>query len=103
VLRLHGAVAAAQAEEDFDRRFRQRALPEEIPEREVDGLPVPLPTLLYEVLAWAPTRKKAFEQLREGSVRVNGEVAGEDGEAADGDLVQVGRKRIVRVRSRAGT
>jgi tyrosyl-tRNA synthetase len=98
VERLHGAEAAARAEEDFDRRFRQRELPEEIPEREVAGLPVPLPTLLHEVLGWAPTRKKAFEQLREGSVRVNGEVAGEDREAGDGDLVQVGRKRIVRVR-----
>jgi hypothetical protein len=63
---------------------------------------MPLPALLHEALGWAPTRKKAFEQLREGAVRLNGEVAGEDWAAADGDVVQVGRKRIVRVRAPAG-
>jgi tyrosyl-tRNA synthetase len=101
VERLHGPDAAARAEEDFDRRFRQRAAPEEIPEREVAGLPLPLPSLLHEALGWAPTRKKAFEQLREGAVRLNGEVAGEDQAAVDGDVVQVGRKRIVRVKMKA--
>ncbi|HEY4027308.1 MAG TPA: tyrosine--tRNA ligase [Candidatus Dormibacteraeota bacterium] len=101
VHRLHGEEAARRAEEDFDRRFRQRQLPEEVPEREVEGLPLPMPTLLHEVLGWAPTRKKAFEQLRAGSVYLNGAVAGDQQSAGDGDVVQVGRKRIVRVRMRA--
>ena len=98
VERLHGDQAARRAEEDFDRRFRRRELPEDVPEREVASLPLPLPTLLHEALGWAPTRKKAFEQIREGVVRVNGEVAGEDRQVGDGDVVQVGRKRVVRVR-----
>ena len=99
--RLHGEEAAAQAEEDWDRQFRQRELPEEIPEHEVAELPVPLPTLLHDVLGWAPTRKKAFEQIRTGAVRVNGETADEQRAVADGDLVQVGRKRVVRVTAKA--
>jgi tyrosyl-tRNA synthetase len=101
VERLHGAEAAARAEADFDRRFRLREAPEEAPEREVDVLPVALPSLLHEVLGWAPTRKKAFEQIREGAVRVNGEVADEGRDVHDGDVVQVGRRRIVRVTARA--
>src|ERR1700693_5071020 len=35
VKRLHGEAAAARAEADFDRRFRQREVPSEIEEREV--------------------------------------------------------------------
>jgi len=101
VRRLHGEEAAAQAEEDWDRQFRQRELPEEIPEHEVAELPVPLPTLLHDVLGWAPTRKKAFEQIRTGAVRVNGETADEQRAVGEGDLVQVGRKRIVRVTAKA--
>jgi tyrosyl-tRNA synthetase len=98
VERLDGAEAAARAEEDFDRRFRQRAAPDQVPEVEVAGLPLALPALLHEALGWAPTRKKAFEQIREGAVRVNGEPAADDREVADGDVVQVGRRRIARVR-----
>jgi tyrosyl-tRNA synthetase len=99
--RLHGEEAAAQAEADWDRQFRQRELPDEIPEREVGELPIALPSLLHDVLGWAPTRKKAFEQIRDGAVRVNGETADEQSAVGDGDLVQVGRKRIVRVTMRA--
>jgi tyrosyl-tRNA synthetase len=101
VRRLHGEDAAARAEEDWDRQFRQRELPEEVPEREVAGLPIELPSLLYDLLGWAPTRKKAFEQIRTGAVRINGEPANEEQVVGDGDLVQVGRKRIVRVRMKA--
>lgn len=100
VERLHGVEAAARAEEDFDRRFRRREAPEEVPERTVDTLPLPLPSLIHEVLGWAPTRKKAFEQLRDGAVRLNGDVADDAAVARDGDVVQVGRRRIVRVRMR---
>jgi tyrosyl-tRNA synthetase len=97
VERLHGVEAAARAEEDFERRFRRREAPAEIPERALADLPLPLPLLLHQVLAWAPTRKKAFEQIREGAVRVNGEVAAEDRQVDAGDVVQVGRRRIVRL------
>src|SRR5262252_2268458 len=37
VRRLRGEDAAARAEEDWDRQFRQRELPEDVPEREVAG------------------------------------------------------------------
>ncbi len=90
VERLHGVEAAARAEEDFERRFRRREAPAEIPERALAELPLPLPLLLHQVLAWAPTRKKAFEQIREGAVRVNGEVAAEDCQVD-------ARRRIVRL------
>jgi tyrosyl-tRNA synthetase len=101
VRRLDGEEAAARAEEDWDRQFRHHELPEDVPEHEVDGLPMPLATLLHEQLGWAPTRKKAFEQIRDGAVRVNGQRADEEQVVDDGDLVQVGRRRIARVKMRA--
>jgi len=100
VRRLDGEDAAARAEEDWDRRFRQHELPEDVPELEVDELPISLPSLLHDVLGWAPTRKKAFEQIRDGSVRVDGQVADEHRLVGESDLVQVGRKRIVRLKTK---
>jgi tyrosyl-tRNA synthetase len=101
VRRLRGEEAAARAAEDWERQFRQHELPEDVPEREVNVLPIALATLLHEQLGWAPTRKKAFEQIRDGAVRVNGRRADEEQVVHDGDLVQVGRKRIARMKMRA--
>ena len=70
--------------------------PEEVPEHTVRG-PRTIVEVIHE-LGWAPTRGKAREQIHDGAVRVNGEVVGEDHQVRDGDLVQVGKKRIGRVR-----
>jgi tyrosyl-tRNA synthetase len=101
VERLHGPEAATTAEAEFDRRFRRREASGEAEERAVAGLPLPLPALLHEVLRVAPTRKKAFEQIRDGAVRVNGEVADEHRAVEDGDRVDVGRRHSYRVRAAA--
>ena len=100
VERLHGAEAAARAGEDFDRRFRRREMPDEAPEREVSG-DLSLPAVIH-ALGWAPTRRKAIEQIRDGAVRVGDAVADERYVVRDGDLLRVGRKRIARLRVRMG-
>jgi tyrosyl-tRNA synthetase len=98
VLRLHGEEPVRRAEEDFDRRFRRGELPEEeeIPEYTVEPRSI-IVAVIHE-LGWAPTRRKAREQIRDGAVRVNGQVVGEDYYVRDRDLIQVGKKRIGRVR-----
>ena len=98
VERLHGPEAAARAEEDFDRRFRRRELPEELPEREVSR-DLSLPSVIH-ALGWAPTRRKALEQIRDRSVWVNELPVDERYSVRDGDVLRVGRKRLARVRVR---
>ena len=71
VKRLHGDAAAARAEADFDRKFRQRAAPEEIPERAVAS-PDDLVGALVEV-EFARTRGDAKRLVDQGGVRVNGD------------------------------
>jgi tyrosyl-tRNA synthetase len=95
VKRLHGADAAAQAEEDFDRRFRRREAPAEVPEhRPAD--PADLAGTMVE-LGWYPSRSAARRVAEQGGVRINGERRGPDAELRGGDLLQAGRRNIVRI------
>jgi tyrosyl-tRNA synthetase len=95
VARLHGEDAAAGAEEDFDRRFRRREVPTEVPEH-LPANPSDLAGTLVE-LGWYPSRSAARRVAEQGGVRVNGERRGADAELRDGDLLQAGRRNIVRI------
>jgi tyrosyl-tRNA synthetase len=96
VLRLHGEEAAARAEADWDRRFRQGGLPEEVPEREV-GDPGDLVGVLTD-LGWYPSRSAARRVVEQNGVRVNGQKVGLDHELRDGDVLQAGRRNVARIR-----
>jgi tyrosyl-tRNA synthetase len=96
VKRLRGEEAAAKAEADFDLRFRKREQPTEMREYEVRAQTL-ITTVLHD-LGWAPTRRKAYEQIRDRSVRVNGEPVADNYYVQDGDVIQVGRKRIGRMK-----
>jgi len=98
VERLHGEEAAARAEADFETRFRDRGLPQDIPERSVANLE-DLPGVLVES-GLAPSRGRARGLIEQGGVRVNGEKIGLDWKLQDGDVVQVGKRNFVRIRKR---
>jgi len=98
VERLHGEEAAARAEADFDNRFRDRGMPQDIPERSVANLE-DLPGVLVES-GLAPSRGRARGLIEQGGVRVNGEKIGLDWKLQDGDVVQVGKRNFVRIRKR---
>ena len=98
VKRLHGEAAAARAEADFDRKFRQRAAPEEIPERAVAS-PDDLVGTLVEV-EFARTRGDAKRLVDQGGVRVNGARASAETSLHDGDVLQAGKRSFVRIRLR---
>ena len=105
---FHGPDAAGAARAAFDRRFRDGELPEEIPERTlasdwpVEG--VPLPVLLREI-ELAASSSEARRVITQGGVKIEGEVV-RDPQALvpcppdAGLLVQVGKRRIARVRKR---
>ena len=96
VERLHGAEAAARAEDDFNRMFRDREIPDDIPERTVSG-PKDLVSALVET-GLAPTRGDAKRLVEQGGVRIHGEKAGTDATLRDGDVLQAGKRSFVRVR-----
>jgi tyrosyl-tRNA synthetase len=96
VERLHGAEAAAAAEADFDRRFRRRELPDEIPEHRASN-PDDIPGTLVEA-GLAPSRRQAMRLLEQNGVRVNGSQVYSGGALKDGDVLQVGRRQFVRIR-----
>lgn len=96
VERLHGAEAAAAAEEDFDRRFRRRQLPEELREH-TPGNPADLVGTLVE-LGWYPTRTAARRVVEQGGARVNQQRVGLNHALNDGDILQAGKRNVVRVR-----
>ncbi len=98
VERLHGEEAAARAEADFETRFRDRGMPQDIPERSVANLE-DLPGVLVES-GLAPSRGRARGLIEQGGVRVNGEKIGLDWKLQDGDVVQVGKRNFVRIRKR---
>jgi tyrosyl-tRNA synthetase len=115
VERYHGPGAGEAAEARFDRVHKQRALPDEIPVRDVPGAVVrkeegvwflSVPALL-EALAIAESRSEARRKLAEGGVKVNGQAEARERIPLDGpdlgpfagSVWQIGRRRFARVGS----
>jgi tyrosyl-tRNA synthetase len=95
VERLHGLEAATATEAEWERRFRQRQQPSEIPE-----LRPSRPNLVTAILeaGFAKSASEARRLLQQGGVRVNGEKVGDDSDLADQDVLSVGKRNFVRVR-----
>jgi tyrosyl-tRNA synthetase len=100
----HGEGSGAAAEERFDRVHREHRLPDEIPSQAippdliVDGR-VYLPKLLA-ALGLADSASRARSLLDQGGVRVNGQPQTDldaPVERLRGAVVQVGRRRFVRL------
>ncbi len=104
VATYHGDEAGASAVEEFERIFRQKGLPDEIPESELPGDMVDddgvwiIRVLTH--LGMAASASAARRLVKEGGVRVDGErVNDEQARVAPGteSLVQVGKRRFHRV------
>jgi tyrosyl-tRNA synthetase len=106
VARFHSASAARAALEDFDRRFRQGALPEDMPDLTVaaPGGQVLIGNLLKEAGLTASTGE-ALRMIQQGAVRIDGERI-EDTKLAlapgTTHVYQVGKRRFARVAVVAG-
>jgi len=99
VERFHGKGAAESAAEDFNARFRDRALPSDIPEQSLKG-----PMISTQVLKQSGLVNSSSEAERliaQGGVKVNGErLADRKMVFATGEtyLVQVGKLKIARIK-----
>ncbi len=104
--RFHGDAAAAESESRFDELHVERTIPEDVEEASLpSGDPVHLPALISG--QFGISRSEARRLLAQGGVRLDGEPLDGDAidlEAArlDGSVLQLGRRRFVRLR-RAGS
>jgi len=103
VARFHGPEAATAAEEAFDRQFVRHEPPEDVPEMawEHGDRVIHLPALLAE--AFGVSTSEARRTIAQGGVRLDGRPV-ENGsldlpaDAIDGKVLQLGKRRFVRVR-----
>ena len=102
VTRYHDAAAAADAEKNFVKRFRDNLTPEEMPE--IKLAPEGSKALLYKVLAQTDLVKSNSEgrrAIQQGGVKVNGEkIVDENLEiSCSGEyVIQVGKRRFARIK-----
>ncbi|MDQ4064570.1 MAG: tyrosine--tRNA ligase [Actinomycetota bacterium] len=102
----HDDAAAAAAEAAFDRQFKEGRAPEDVPEvaiprAAIENGRVQLPRLLAD-LGLAASRSEARRLIAQDGVRINGDVVSEEEVAVaqlEGSLLQVGKRRFVRLRS----
>ena len=101
VARFHGAAAGRRAQEAFVARFQRGALPEDIPEVEVQtaGAGLPIANLLRDA-GLASSTSEAMRLIGQGAVRVDGERV-EDPRlhcaAGEARVYQIGKRRVARV------
>ncbi len=95
VARLHGPEAAAAAEDDFDRRFRRRAVEAE----DVQAVEVPPGATVEQVVlaaGLAPSISQARKLYPSGAVAGDRRLALADA-VIDGQVLKIGKHRFVRV------
>jgi tyrosyl-tRNA synthetase len=99
VSRFHDDAAAERAEAHFDRVYRDRGAPEDLPEIQVDAGPVHLPALLVEGLGVA-SRSEARRLIDQGGVTLDGQPLREldvDAGELDGRVLRAGKRRFARI------
>ena len=106
----HGAGAGGAAEAEFDRVFREHAVPADVPEVAIDPSElrdgrVRVARLLALAFPGAvPSNKEGRRKIEQGGVRLDGDVIDDPDreltvDALDGRLLQLGRRNWARLRA----
>ena len=98
VSRFHSAAAAQQALDDFEARFKQGAIPDEMPEISLSGAPLGIVSALKQA-GLAPSSAEAIRNIEQGGVRIDGEKVVDRNQsiAAGVYVLQVGKRKFARV------
>ena len=100
VTRYWDEAAAEVAEAVFDRLFKEKGIPDEVPEHAIgSGDRVSMPTVLSEA-GLASSKSEVRRLIVQGGVKIDGEKITEellDAESVAGKVVQVGKRRFVRL------
>jgi tyrosyl-tRNA synthetase len=97
VERFHSKAAAEKAASDFNARFREGTLPDEIPELTLSE--AALPQLLKQA-GLAPSASEANRVIEQGGVKIDGDKVSDRGlKLARGRsyVIQVGKRKVARV------
>jgi tyrosyl-tRNA synthetase len=102
VARFHGAEAARRAEEDFEQRFREGAIPDDMPEVVVKAPPggIVIAQLLKQA-GLTPSTSEAQRMIEQGGVKLDGERVSDKGlkiAAGRAVVAQVGKRKFARIR-----
>ncbi|MGE8658683.1 MAG: tyrosine--tRNA ligase [Achromobacter sp.] len=99
ITRFHSAKAADEALAAFEARFRDGAIPEDMPEVSIGGAPVGILKLLREA-GLVASGSEAQRNVEQGGVRVNGDrVEDKSLQLPAGTyVVQVGKRKFARVK-----
>jgi len=99
---FHSEFAANEAEEDFNRQFVRKEVPDEIQEKQIDVGNYKLAELLVST-GLAASKGEARRLIEQGGVRVNGEKAtnasAEIAVAGNSTLLQVGKRKFLKIRA----
>lgn len=101
VMRFHNAEQAQQALDDFERRFKQGEMPEEMPEitLAVDGASIPIANLLKDA-GLTESTTEARRMIEAGAVKMDGEKVSDVNLAVRVGITavfQVGKRRFAKV------
>jgi tyrosyl-tRNA synthetase len=99
---FHSQQAAAEAEEEFNRRFVQKEIPDEIEERQIASGSYNLSELLANT-GLAASKKEAKRLIEQGGVKLNGEKISNTNaeiELKDEILLQVGKRKFLKVKGK---
>jgi len=94
VTRLRGPEAAAQAEADFEAKFRKHEAPDQVPEFET-GFPIRLIEAMVKS-GLATSNGEARRLIEQRGVKIDGKLATGDDPLKPGNVVQVGKRRWMR-------
>lgn len=104
VLQYHGAKAADDAQEGFDRVHRNREIPEEMPDARIAADTLSSGRIaaakLVHAAGMAPSVGEAKRLIEGGAVRLDGEKLSkplEEVEVKDGAVLQVGKRKFARI------
>jgi len=99
--RFHGKAAAEAAANEFNARFREGALPSDIPEvtLSVPAAGLPIVQLLRQA-SLAPSATEANRLIEQGGVKIDGEKLSDRGlvlRKGASHVIQVGKRKVARV------
>lgn len=98
VARFHSPRAAEEALTEFEARFRQGAMPEDMPAFTLTGAPLAIGQVLKQA-GLAPSTSEALRNIEQGGVRVDGEKVGDKALRLEAGsyVIQVGKRKWARV------
>ncbi len=101
IVRLfHGEEKARQAEEHFNRVFREKQVPDEIPEYVLKSDGEPIVDVLFKA-GLVKSKSEARRLIRQGGVKINGETVGDETMELRGlkepVIVKVGKRRFLKI------